>query len=261
MRTPTTADLVAEDVRTAVERWLRAAPGTEHEAVVAGPFLEYAKLFDGLPGFVRPVVTNAHVRSLRVEAATDAAALCDCDIVTTSDYRTSVWHSRNTGRITAPLALERVAGGWRVVDFSINGRRMLRTLQLFDESQASRVGDVVLRPRALELARYGTMLVLDIENLSDHELTVERAAVRGKGRIGPLLRQREWASFAGNQRVPARGGRLAAVWPHPQVLLVRQLPVDLRWRAIGPDTLTDTKLVLPFASLPEPSVGVYDALS
>lgn len=119
----------------------------------------------------------------------------------------------------------------------------------------------MLRPRAVELARYGTVLVLDIENLSEHELAVERAGTRGKGRIGPLLRERVWASFVGNQRIPARSrGRLAAVWSQPQVLLVRQLPVDLRWRTVGADALTETRLVVPFATLPEPTVAAYETL-
>ena len=114
-------DAVRSDVLDAVHRWLNSTPDTPPESVLAGPLLDYVRIYREVPGLRKPLVWNSHVRELRIGEATLQSALCDCDIVTTDDFASSVWSGRMIGHITAPLAVERTDDGWRVVDFASGG--------------------------------------------------------------------------------------------------------------------------------------------
>jgi len=142
------------DVLAAARRCFAARPNVPPETILAGPLLDYVELFEGMSGFLQPLIWNANVRMLRVQSLMGDAAFCDCDVVTVGSYATAAGtRLRSVGRVTAPLVLERAHNEWRVVDYALNGRRVLRTIRLYDSGAAVHVGGgVTLQPRALELA-------------------------------------------------------------------------------------------------------------
>ena len=252
----------SEEVIAAARRCFAARPGTPLESFLAGPLLTYSQLFENLPGFLQPLIWNAHVRSLRVETIEGAAAFCDCDVVTVSDYASPAGlRLRAIGRITAPLVLELGRDGWRVVDYAFNGRRVLRSIRLYDASASTQVGELTLRPVALELATRGTVLLLSVANHSAWEVAMEHATLPGEGRLGPWLRSREHAVFAGERRIPpGQTWTLVALWDTTQPILARTVAIGLSLRHIGPERLLRTELNLPFTALPEPTVAAYEGL-
>jgi len=247
-------------VEAAARACFAARRGTPLDAILTGPLLRYAELFDGLPGFLHPLVWNAQVRHFRVTSLDGDAAFCDCDVVTVGDYSTP--HGlrlRSVGRITAPLVLERTRAGWRVADYALNGRRLLRSIRLYEAREPVHVGDLTLAPLAVEAAAYGTVLLLEITNSTAHEVVVEQATIPGKGRIGPLLRSREYAVFAGERRIPpGRTREVVAVRDAAQPLTVPRLRPSLRLRRLEPEALMNGELDLPFADAPEPTLAAYD---
>jgi hypothetical protein len=250
-----------EAIRAAVERCFATRRGQPLDGVVAGPLLDYIKLFDGLPGFLAPLQNASHVQSLRVQEIEGASAFCDCDIVTTEDYATAVWRGRGLGRITAPLVLERTREGWKVVDFALNGRRVLGTLRLYDTAVDTLGGFVTVRPRALELATAGTVLVLDLVNRGQNEVFVEQATISGKPRLGPFLPGREHAYLDGTRHVP--GGsteRTVAAWAVSRATLTKSLDVDLRLAVPGAARPEPVRLSLPFSVLPGQSVAAWQLM-
>ncbi len=250
-----------EDVIAAARRYFSRARERELESCLDGPLLAYFRLFDGLPGVVDPLVNNAEIRHLRVASIEARAALCDCDVVTARAFvNRSGRSSRAVDRITGPLVLQRDDEAWKVVDYVLNGRRVLRSLRLYDGTEGVVCGGgLSVRPRAVLLGASWTVAVIELSNGSADEVSIDQATIRGKGRIGPWLPNREYAFFAGQRRVsPGSTGRIVLSWSVAQVLLVKSVEVATRFAAAETGTLVTIPVSFPFRAHPEPTVPAYD---
>ena len=254
------ASLEHDEIVSAARRCFAAGTLEEAADATAGPLLDYLRLYEGLPGFLRPFLWRNQVRSLRVEEVDRGAAYCDCDVVLVDDYaRRSGWRGRSVARITAPLVLVRTQAGWRVADYCLNGRRLLRSTRLYDAAAQVHTGQLALRPRSLELARLGTILICDVTNSTAAEVRLEQATTLGKGRIGPWLRERNFAAIAGSTRFqPGETGRAAILWAMPWPLTAKAMKVQLRFAGVESGAPTWADLELPFATQPEPMLTSYE---
>jgi hypothetical protein len=251
---------------------VRAFLDAQRDAVAAtltGPLERFATLREGTR---KPyeLDSSAEIRELTLREQHEEYAVCDCDATLHTRVRDArgVGEWRQTG-IGGPVVVGRDDGEWKVADYVVDGeRRALECLRLLDAGPVYRLRRLTVKPLAVNLGTWGTVVLVDVTNGGTKPVSIEgalleldhggmrspwvRAYLAGPARIEPGATERVGLEFGGTRRlttpvVPVRlwlrrergiarmiRFRLPFASSRGRTLAVPTLPVRwARWVAIG----------------------------
>ena len=131
-------------------------------------------------------------------------------------------------RFDGPAVLEKLDGGWRIVDFTLNGRRRLESIVLGPLAEQTS-GEVTVRVLGIDRSSYATEYVVELANAGAEEIKLERA-------FGLFETQTAWSAVQPRRAAPVPQGESGTAVLHSDNSLQLDDPVlglALRVRAGG----------------------------